>query len=144
MPSIYIVSTPFAPSPLSTTTISVGFWFGKLCLKEKKKRKKEREKGISRKEKREENGEDRLNSLGIQRVPVRLLEERPAFMEKESLKRGINSTKDSQWKRARCSLIINLGSFVYDACIFILIFFIDENERGQGLYITCRIADPSI
>lgn len=72
-------------------------------------------------------------------MPVRLLEKRPAFMEKESLKRGINSTKDSQWKRARWSLIINLGSFVYDAYIFILIFFIDENERGEGLYITCRI-----
>ena len=67
---------------------------------EKKKKRGKKRKGKKNIMKRKERGKQgrRLNSLGIQRVGS-IVGGKAGFMEKESLKRGINSTKKDSRNR---------------------------------------------
>lgn len=116
------VSTPFAPCRRRQ---SQSWLFGNLCLKEKKEeeRKGKEKKNIVKRKERGKQGR-RLNSLGIQRVGS-IVGGKTGFMEKESPKRGINSTKKKDsCNRLQKSLTINFGSFwiikmnIRDVCLF--------------------------
>lgn len=97
MPSIYTFRLPLPP----VDDDNLSRLFGNLCLKEKKRKKAERKekekKNIMKRKERGKQGR-RLNSLGIQRVGS-IVGGKAGFMEKESLKRGINSTKKDSRNR---------------------------------------------
>lgn len=95
MPSIYTFRLPLPP----VDDDNLSRLFGNLCLKEKKRKKeerKEKEKKYYEKKRERKTGKTfkfSWNTVGS------IVGGKAGFMEKESLKRGINSTKKDSRNR---------------------------------------------